>query len=537
MKPKRLSGGSRFPQSTLHKRLTNTATATSPRLLRQGICSTALALLLLLALPLIVEAQFLFTTNNGSITITGYTEPGGPVGAVTIPDTIDGWPVTTIGAGAFYAATNMTSLSIPASVTSIGQGAFRSCTGLSSLTIPDNLTAIGDEAFLQCASLTNVTLGTNVASIGTRAFAYSGLASVAIPGTVNHIGDQAFYQSMLKAISVDTSNPVYSSVAGVLFDKSQATLICYPVGLGGSYTIPSTVTSVGNSAFYGCTHLASVTIPNSVVTIGDMAFYECWSLTNVAIAEGVTGIGGLAFYSCYGLTNLAVPSSVTNIGDGAFYDCWSLVGMVIPNGVSNIGGAEFMYCRSLTSISIPNSVTAIGDTAFYGCWSLAGVAIPDRVTSIGTTAFFQCQSLTNVTFPSSVTFIGLDAFDSCSRLTNAFFEGNAPFANSPVFAGTRATVYYLPGTTGWGTTFGGRPAVLWNPQVLTRDGSFGVRNNAFGFNITGTTNIPIVVEGTADLASHVWVPLQSCTITNGSIYFGDPQWTNYPARYYRIRSP
>ena len=103
-----------------------------------------------------------------------------------------------------------------------------------------------------------------------------------------------------------------------------------------------------------------------------------------------------------------------------------------------------------------------------------------------------------------------------------------------------ATVYYLPGTTGWGapgTPFGGLPTMLWNPQAQTSDGSFGVQTNRFGFNITGTTNIPIVIEACANLASPVWVPLQSCTLTNGSVYFCDPQWTNYPGRFYRFRSP
>jgi len=100
-----------------------------------------------------------------------------------------------------------------------------------------------------------------------------------------------------------------------------------------------------------------------------------------------------------------------------------------------------------------------------------------------------------------------------------------------------ATDYYLPRTTGWGTTFGGRPTVLWNPSIQTTNASFGVRTNQFGFTITGTANIPIVVEASTDLASASWTSLQTCTLTNGLIYFSDPQWTNHPARFYRLRSP
>jgi len=98
------------------------------------------------------------------------------------------------------------------------------------------------------------------------------------------------------------------------------------------------------------------------------------------------------------------------------------------------------------------------------------------------------------------------------------------------------TVYYLPGTTGWGPTFCGRPTALWNPQLQTSDTSFGVGPNGFGFNITGT-NIPIVVQACTNLTSQAWVPLQSFNLTNGSVYFSDPQWTNHPARFYRLRWP
>jgi hypothetical protein len=111
-----------------------------------------------------------------------------------------------------------------------------------------------------------------------------------------------------------------------------------------------------------------------------------------------------------------------------------------------------------------------------------------------------------------------------------------------VFSGDHhAMVYYLPGTTGWGATFDGRPTVLWNPQAQN-DASFGVQNNQFGFNITGSSNLVIVVEACNDFANPVWQPVQTNTLntfigTNGTSYFSDPQWANYPARFYRFRSP
>jgi hypothetical protein len=97
----------------------------------------------------------------------------------------------------------------------------------------------------------------------------------------------------------------------------------------------------------------------------------------------------------------------------------------------------------------------------------------------------------------------------------------------------------LPGTTGWGdfSAKTGFPVVLWNPLIQTGDGSFGFSNNQFGFNLTGTANIPIMVEACTDLVAGVWTPVQTLTLNSGRFYFSDPQWTNYPARYYRINSP
>jgi hypothetical protein len=100
-----------------------------------------------------------------------------------------------------------------------------------------------------------------------------------------------------------------------------------------------------------------------------------------------------------------------------------------------------------------------------------------------------------------------------------------------------ATVYFLPGTIGWSSTFDNRPTVLWNPLIQTSGGSFGLRSNQFGFDITGTSNLTVVVEACANLASPVWTPLQTVTLTNGSFYFSDPQWTNYPARFYGLGLP
>ena len=123
------------------------------------------------------------------------------------------------------------------------------------------------------------------------------------------------------------------------------------------------------------------------------------------------------------------------------------------------------------------------------------------------------------------------------HLASIYFKGDAPAIGFGAFTGDKATVYYLPGTTGWGPTCGGLPTVLWNPQAQLTGDSFGVRTNGFGFSITGSSNITVVVEASTDLADPEWSALSTNTLTGGSSYFSDPQWTNYPSRYYRLRSP
>ena len=193
---------------------------------------------------------------------------------------------------------------------------------------------------------------------------------------------------------------------------------------------------------------------------------------------------------------------------------------------------------SLTSVAIRSGVTSVGDYAFQYCNSLTNISIPNSVTSIGTGAFSYCINLASAIIGSGVTNIGVNAFYTCESLTGVYFKGNAPSAVSPLFNGDdNVTVYYMPGTTGWDTPFVGLPPVLWNPQVQTSGASFGLLTNGFGFTITGTAGLVIVVEACTNLASPTWSPVQTITLTGDPSYFSDPQWTNYPARLYRIRSP
>ena len=126
-------------------------------------------------------------------------------------------------------------------------------------------------------------------------------------------------------------------------------------------------------------------------------------------------------------------------------------------------------------------------------------------------------------------------FYGCGNLKAVFFQGNAPGLGSFVFESQ--TIYYLPGTSGWEATLGNRPTVLWNPLLQAEDTSFGTLTNGFGFTITGTADIPIVLEACMNLTRGHWETVQSLSLTNGSVYFRDSSCQSYPACFYRIRSP
>jgi len=177
----------------------------------------------------------------------------------------------------------------------------------------------------------------------------------------------------LTNIDVDDGNTVYSSVDGVLFNKTQNTLLLCPRGKQGAYSIPNSVTTIGRSAFQFCTGLTSVAIPNSVTSIELYAFSSCTGLTSVTIPNSVTSIGISAFSGCTSLTSVEIPNSMTSIGQSAFSGCTSLTSVTIPNSVTSIGYGAFSGCTSLTSVTIPNSVHSIGDYAFSGCTSLTSV--------------------------------------------------------------------------------------------------------------------------------------------------------------------
>lgn len=288
------------------------------------------------------------------------------------------------------------------------------------------------------------------------------------------------------------------------------------IGPGGTVTIPDTITGL------------------PVTGIGDFTFYGSASLTGITIPDSVASIGDYVFYNCTGLTGVMIPNSVTNLGEAAFARCGSLTNATLGNAVPNIRSFAFRGCTGLTGVTLPSSVTNIGNSAFENCKSMTSVTIPFSVIRIGNSAYSSCTNLTRATIGSGVTNVESLAFNACTNLTAAYFQGNAPGggSDSTLFLGaTNAIVYYMPVTTGWGATFGGRPTVCWNPQAR----NLGISVNQFEFTITGTSNLVIVVEACTNLTNPVWTPLGTNSLIEGMSQFSDPQGTNYPTRFYRFR--
>lgn len=197
--------------------------------------------------------------------------------------------------------------------------------------------------------------------------------------------------------------------------------------VSGNLIIPSiakdgnseyTVIALGTFAFYGNGGLESIEIPSSVTTIGNSALRECYGLTSIEIPNSVKTIGNRAFSGCTGLTSIEIPNSVVSIGDYVFDHCTRLTSIKIPNSVTTIGDYAFWYCELLTSIEIPNSVTSIGERTFDGCTGLKSIEMPNTVTTIGDYAFYRCYSLTSIELPNTLTSIGVGAFSGCKGLTS-----------------------------------------------------------------------------------------------------------------------
>jgi hypothetical protein len=194
---------------------------------------------------------------------------------------------------------------------------------------------------------------------------------------------------------------------------------------------------------------------------------------------------------------------------------------------------------------MPDDIVAIADIAFCYCVNLASITLPDGLCNIGDGAFAECSALTNMMIPASVTNVGDFAFQDCVNLLNIHFAGNPPEVNASAFfefdfySGSYeipAIIYFVSSATGWSNSLAGLPTKPWLPAIQI-DINYAVDLNAPAFEIDWASGQTVVVDACTNLANPRWQSVHTNTLTGGTSYFSDPQWTNYTSRFYRLRSP
>ena len=383
-----------------------------------------------------------------------------PEGAVVVPATLGGKPVTSIGDWAFRDCRWCSRITLPDSAKRIGKSAFAGCSGLKNLTMP-SVESIGNGAFSGCSGLKSLTMP-SVTGIGNSAFSgCSGLTDVVMPKVTN-IVDMAF--NSCRALE--------------------------------NVVMPNAM-SVGRESFSGCWGLKNVQMQN-IENIGKLAFNDCGRLTNMTDLVRVESIGEGAFHNCSWLASATMPN-VKSIGKEAFYNCSRLKNVMMPN-VKSIGVSAFYGCSGLESVEMQN-VTSVGAVAFSGCGGIkafsideanpeyksvsgllltkdgktlvrgigGSVVIPNSVARILDGAFSGCRGLTNVTFGTGAAFFGKGVFSGCTGLAKVVFLGNAPevipadfYSNTP----KSMVTYVEKGSVGWSAEDSKVLPEMWNGRSI-----------------------------------------------------------------------
>ena len=425
------------------------------------------------------EGDFMYRISGAHATIYSYT---GSATELTIPATLGGKPVTSIGDRAFSDCTGLTSISIPDSVTGIGNSAFSGCTGLTSIYIPGSVTSIGNSAFSNCTCLTSISIPDSVTSIGDGAFyGCTGLTTVntscaaaqSYPwpaGVRVGLGDGSFSYIpvddtayCLMSYSGDASEVVVPSVYNgkpvtqidrdafgksvTLFLTGKTPFVAsnpcwrYAVNADGTFCLTGTnitdarlilpgdacgtaVTAIGDYAFMG-KDMSFVYIPDSIVTVGENPFRGCTKLATIVVNPENAGLyvsAEGALYSKADKRLVCFPAGLTANR------------LTIPAGVRSIG-AYAMYLVQTEEIVLPDSVTVIGEAAFAENDELAGIVLPDGLAEIPARAFYGCGRLADLTLPTSLTGIGESAFYDCDGLLGVILHGGLQTIGAKAFAG------------------------------------------------------------------------------------------------------
>lgn len=434
--------------------------------------------------------------EDGTAEILKYT---GSSSDASVPATIAGKKVTSVGYGAFAQNSTLESVEVPASVTDLQYGAFTSCTNLKSVEFAQgsSLKSIGHRAFASCYSLTDLAIPDGVQTIGDEGFSYSGLTSVEIPDSVTQIGNAVFWNCSSLAEAVIGK--------GLKSIPENTFLQCESLQKA---EIPEGITSIGHSAFSG-TKLTSVKIPDSVTTMGEGVFSSCDALTGVTLGSGLKGIESNTFSRCGALTKISIPKNITYIGSGAFDDA-GLTSIHIPDSVTSVGERAFADCSNLHEAEIGNSVAYVAQNAFYGC-DLTEVTIGNKVEKIEIYGFANNKNLKSVSIPNSVTEIQYNAFSGCESLLDIEIPDSVEAIGRQAFDGT---AWYEAQKDG--LVYAGKVLYQYKGQIpegsgeiTIAEGTKGIAARAF-FGQTALTSVTIP-EGVTNIGENAFTGCTSLT--------------------------
>jgi len=349
---------------------------------------------------------------------------------------------------------SVTSFEIPSSVSKVNDYAFYNDELLTSVTIPEGVTTLSQSAFEGCSSLSSLTLPSTLTTLGSYAFSRCyALEKVQIPGLVSSIGFSVFLNCpKVMEVTVDPNNASFSTDGKAVFNKNKTTLVVY-VSSDTSYAIPEGVTRLEYLSFNSCAWLSSVSFPSTLKSIGWSAFSGCSSLQSVLIPEGVTGMESQAFSSCSGLTTLSLPSTLVNVNSSFLDYCHKIDSLSVAAGnsaLSTDGKALFnadkssliTYPSPSTQYEIPSGVKTIKYNAFATS-PITSVSIPETVQTLEYCAFYNTP-LTSAVLPSSLTILGSESFGWCSSLASVTFGSGLTQIGSYCFYDTSISSVSLP---------------------------------------------------------------------------------------------
>lgn len=263
---------------------------------------------------------------------------------------------------------------------------------------------------------------------------YAGSSDVFIRANVSALTTTVFDHMNVTSFSVDSNNPYFKAIDGVLYTKDGKKLLRYPSGRKGNFVVPDTVTSIAQDAFRN-SKVTSIQLPNGVSSIGNSAFYRCTKLETVNIPSGIKKIRKNMFYQCRSLTRMTLPSQIEVLGDSSFEGCRSLKTINLPSNLKKIGNNAFYNCKSLLAVSVPNKVKMIPEYAFKNCGALEKISLGSNIEEIGSSAFENCSSLQSITIPGSVDTISFSAFYDCTSLRNVTLKNGVSAIDAYAFYG------------------------------------------------------------------------------------------------------